>query len=296
MSVIELRDIHRSYGHGREVLSGVSFSVGEGEVVGLLGVNGAGKTTLINIIMGMLRPQAGTVRVLGSDPRQDPVALKRRIGFVSEEQVLPPSLSVDAVIALHREIFPTWDPALEDQLRQRFRFEGGSRVGALSKGQARQLALLCAVAHRPELLVLDEPAGSLDPAMRRGFLETSIQLLAESGTTILFSSHHMSDVERIAGRAVLIDDRKIVLDDDLETLREAHVLVVTPKEDGALPRLRGDPRCLNARAHRNTVHAVFSGSLEEVEARAKGAHGLARATCRHVPLEELFVEIVGGDS
>lgn len=296
MSVIELHDIHRSYGHGHEVLSGVSFSVDEGEVVGLLGVNGAGKTTLINIIMGMLRPQGGTVSVLGCDPRDDPVALKRRIGFVSEDQVLPPALSVDAVIDLHRELFPTWDPALEERLRQRFRFEGAAKVGTLSKGQARQLALLCAVAHRPELLVLDEPAGSLDPAMRRGFLETSIQLLAESGTTILFSSHYMSDVERIAGRAVLIDDRRVLLDDDLEALREEHVLVVAPRAqvDGSL--LEADPWCLRARVHVNTLHAVFTGRAEKVEERVRREYGIEQATCRHVPLEELFVELVGDDA
>ncbi|MCG6987900.1 MAG: ABC transporter ATP-binding protein [Gemmatimonadetes bacterium] len=296
MSVIELNDVHRSYGHGHEVLSGVSFAVDEGEVVGLLGVNGAGKTTLINIIMGMLRPQAGTVRVLGCDPRDDPVALKRRIGFVSEDQVLPPALSVDAVLDLHRELFPTWDAALEGRLRQRFRFEDRAKVGTLSKGQTRQLALLCAVAHRPELLVLDEPGGSLDPAMRRGFLETSIQLLAESGTTILFSSHYMSDVERIAGRAVLINDRRVLLDDDLEALREEHVLVVVPRAEADVSRLEADPRCLKARIHVNTVHAVFTGRAEEVEGRLKREHGVARATCRHVPLEELFVELVGEDS
>lgn len=296
MSVIDLRDIRRSYDRGREVLSGVSFAVDEGEVVGLLGVNGAGKTTLINIIMGMLSPQSGTVRVLGTDPRDDPVGLKRRIGFVSEEQVLPPALTVNAVIDLHRELFPTWDTALENQLRRRFHFDEDAKVGTLSKGQARQLALLCAVAHRPELLVLDEPGGSLDPAMRRGFLETSIQLLAESGTTILFSSHHMSDVERIAGRAVLIHDRGVVLDDDLEALREGHVLVVVPREDGDPSAMQADPRCLRVRRHLNTVHAVFTGEMRDVKERMEREHGLARASCRHVPLEELFVELVAEDS
>ncbi|MGD8319291.1 MAG: ABC transporter ATP-binding protein [Gemmatimonadota bacterium] len=296
MSVIELSGIHRSYGGDKEVLSGVSFSVAEGEVVGLLGVNGAGKTTLINIIMGMLEPQRGSVRVLGLDPRVDPVAMKRRVGYVSEDQVLPASLTVDAVIRLHTELFATWDQALEEQLRRRFHFDGRMKVSTLSNGQARQLALLCAVAHRPELLILDEPAGSLDPAMRRDFLETSIQLLAESGTTILFSSHHMSDVERIAGRAVLLDDRRVLLDDDLEHIREGHVLLVTPRENGVGERLAAHPRCLRVRGHLNTVHAVLSGGLQEVQTVAREEVGLPRAVCRHVPLEELFVELVGADS
>lgn len=296
MSAIEIRDVHRSYRGGQDVLSGVSFSVEEGEVVGLLGMNGAGKTTLINILMGMLRARKGEVRVLGLDPTRDPVELKRRVGFVSEEQVLPPSMTVDSVARFHKELFPTWDAEMEAQLRGRFHFDGGAKVGTLSKGQARQLALLCAVAHRPELLILDEPAGSLDPAMRRGFLETSIQLLAESGTTVLFSSHHMSDVERIAGRVVIIGDRRVLLDAELDVLREEHALLVTALEDGVYDRVASDPRCLKARRHGKTVHAVFQGRATDVESMARSRFSLASATCRHVPLEELFVELVGDDS
>ena len=169
MSVLEFTDIHRSYGNGEEVLSGVSFAVEEGQVVGLLGKNGAGKTTLIHIAMGMLRAQAGSVRVLGLDPEKDAVAMKSRVGFVSEDQILPPAMRVKQVIGLHRDLYPSWDAELEAQLRQRFTFSDRARVKTLSKGQARQLALLCAVAHRPELLILDEPAGGLDPAARREY-------------------------------------------------------------------------------------------------------------------------------
>lgn len=296
MSAIEVKDVHRVYRGGRRALSGVTFSVEEGEVVGLLGTNGAGKTTLINILMGMLRPQQGTVSVLGLDPERSPVELKRRVGFVSEDQVLPSAMTVASVIQFHRKLFPTWDDRFERELRGRFQFDEKSKVGTLSKGQARQLALLCAVAHRPELLVLDEPAGSLDPAMRRGFLETSIQLLAESGTTILFSSHHMGDVERIAGRAVMIADGRVLVDADLDTLREGYALLVTPADNGVRGQLSGDPRCVHVRRHRNTVHAVFRGSATDVAAVAREELGLQDSSCRHVPLEELFVELVGTDS
>jgi len=296
MSAIEVKDVHRVYRGSVKALSGVTFSVEEGEVVGLLGANGAGKTTMINILMGMLRAQHGKVSVLGLDPTRDPVALKRRVGFVSEDQVLPAAMTVASVIQLHRELFPTWDEAFEGELRNRFRFDERSKVGTLSKGQARQLALLCAVAHRPELLILDEPAGSLDPAMRRGFLETSIQLLAESGTTILFSSHHMSDVERIAGRAVLIAEGRVLLDAALDTLREGYTLLVTAARDGVQARLSDHPGCVHARRHRNTVHAVFRAAARDVVVAAREELGLDDAACRHVPLEELFVELVGDDA
>ena len=184
--ILELRSVARSFKRGTPVLDGVTFSMSEGEVVGLLGRNGAGKTTLINIAMGLLYPHAGEVRVFGISPTRDPVAVKKRVGYVSEDQVLPASATIAEMIALHRRLFPTWDTALETELLDRFGLAGNTaRIGRLSKGQARQVALLCAVCHRPELLLLDEPAGGLDPVARREFLETSIQLLNREGSAIL---------------------------------------------------------------------------------------------------------------
>ncbi len=198
MNALEFEGIHRAYTRGVDVLQGVTFSMGRGDVVGLLGKNGAGKTTLIRIAMGMIEPQEGRVRVLGMDPRETPVEVKRRIGYVAEEQILPPFLTVGRVLDLHRGLYPTWDEAMARDLMDRFELSRRAKIRTLSKGQARRVALLCAVAHRPELLLLDEPASGLDPAARREFLETSIRLLNESGTAILFSSHYMTDIERMA--------------------------------------------------------------------------------------------------
>jgi len=297
MSILEFNDIHRSYQRGEEVLSGVSFAIDEGQVVGLLGKNGAGKTTLINIAMGMIRAQKGSVSVFGLDPQESPVEIKRRVGFVSEQQVLPPHVRVEKVIQLHRELFPSWDAALESSLRERFQVDARARVKSLSKGQARQLALLCAVSHRPELLILDEPAGGLDPAARREFLETSIQLLSESGTTILFSSHYMSDVERMADRIVLLADRDVLIDAPLDELREKYVLAVVPVEAGVdAEALSAAEGCLRVRRHQKALHAVFAGRPDQVGALLESELGIGDASCRHVPLEELFVELLGTSS
>ena len=294
--ILEFRNISRSFKKGVPVLNGVTFSLNEGEVVGLLGRNGAGKTTLIRIAMGMLFPHAGTVRVFGLSPTEEPVAVKKRIGYVAEEQVLPVGSRIAELIALHRYLFPSWDQALERQLLDRFGLDASSKIKHLSKGQARQAALICAVCHRPELLILDEPAGGLDPAARREFLETSIQLLNREGTAILFSSHHMNDVERLGGRVVLLDDGKVRLDRQLDQIHEDHCVAMIPRnavpDSAVIERLQG---CLRARPVFDDWHAVFQGTPESVRRLLKESLGLDGIRCVTVPLEELFVELVGSN-
>src|ERR1035437_5957175 len=126
--VLEFHDIVRSFRKGVPVLNGVSFGLRPGEVVGLLGRNGAGKTTLIHIAMGMLFPHAGTVRVFGLSPTEEPVAVKKRIGYVAEDQVLPVGSRIAELISLHRYLFPSWDQALERQLLDRFGLDASSKI------------------------------------------------------------------------------------------------------------------------------------------------------------------------
>jgi ABC-2 type transport system ATP-binding protein len=295
-AVLEFENIVRSYTRGVPVLNGVSFALAPGEVVGLLGRNGAGKTTLIRIAMGMLYPHAGAVRVFGLSPIAEAVAVKKRVGYVAEDQVLPPGSSIAELTALHRYLFPRWDHGLEAELLERFALKPEARIKSLSKGQARQVALLCAVCHRPELLILDEPAGGLDPAARREFLETSIQLLNREGSSILFSSHHMGDVERIGGRVVLLDGGKVRLDRDLDCLREEVCVAMLPRgsapDSETLERL---PGCLHARPVFDDWHAVFEGAPDAVERQVKESLGVNGTRCMRVPLEELFIEMVGSD-
>lgn len=294
MSVLAFENIHRSYRKDRDVLAGVSFGLGPGEVVGLVGRNGAGKTTLIRIAMGMIDAQEGAVRVFGLDPRISPVEIKSRVGYVSEDQILPDFLKVREVLALHRELFPTWDSEMERSLLDQFRVSPSEKIRNLSKGQARQVALLCAVAHRPELLLLDEPAGGLDPAVRREFLETAIRLLNEAGTTILFSSHYMGDIERIASRVVLIDDGRVLLDSDLDELREGFSLVLVPATNGTTrEHLLGLPRCVGVRQRGGTHHAVLRLHPDNARALVQRELGVSGAACRNLPLEEMFIELVG---
>ena len=294
--VLEFENVVRAYRENEPVVDDVSFTVGQGEVVGLLGRNGAGKTTLIRLAIGLLHPQRGSVRAFGLSPTDRPVEVKKRIGYVAEDQVLPATSTVKELIEFHRFLFPEWDMGLERQLRDRFSMPSQARINTLSKGQARQVALLCAVCHRPELPLLDEPAGGLDPAARREFLETAIQLLNREGSAILFSSHQMGDVERIGGRVVLIERGKVCLDRDLARIREDFCVAMIPRsalrDVAALERA---PACLRVRASHDSWHAVFDRPLEVVTAELPALLGLDSVHCVRMPLEDLFVEMVGGE-
>jgi ABC-2 type transport system ATP-binding protein len=293
--VLEFENVVRAYRENEPVVDGVSFTVGQGEVVGLLGRNGAGKTTLIRLAIGLLHPQGGAVRAFGVAPTERPVEVKKRIGYVAEDQVLPGTATVKELIVFHRFLFPEWDMGLERQLQERFSMPSQARINTLSKGQARQVALLCAVCHRPELLLLDEPAGGLDPAARREFLETAIQLLNREGSAILFSSHQMSDVERIGARVVLIERGKVCLDRDLDRIREDFCVAMIPRsalrDAAALERA---PGCLRVRSSFDSWHAVFEKPPEEVRAELQELLGVDGVHCVRMPLEDLFVEMVGG--
>jgi len=296
MKIAEFDNVHRAYVAGTDVLAGVSFAIEPGQIVALLGKNGAGKTTLIRIAMGMIEAQEGSVRIFGLDPRADAVEVKRRVGYVSEEQILPPFLRVREVVELHRGLFPTWDDELARRLGEQFAIDPGKRIKHLSKGQARQVALLCAVAHRPELLLLDEPAGGLDPAARRQFLETSIRLLNESGTSILFSSHYMSDVERMADRVVMLHDGRVLIDSALDDLRESYSLALLTAVPGLRERLLDLGGCLAVRRRAGSLHAIFQ--LEPDQAREVLVNELGDDDVRTtaIALEEMFIELLGGKS
>jgi ABC-2 type transport system ATP-binding protein len=293
-AVLEFQDVVRAYRKGEPVVNGVSFRVERGEVVGLLGRNGAGKTTLIRLAIGLLHPQGGSVRVFGLSPTDEPMAVKKRVGYVAENQVLPTSSSVKDIIRFHRFLFPDWDLDLEIQLLERFAIRTSAKIGTLSKGEARRVALLCAICHRPELLLLDEPAGGLDPSVRREFLEAVVQLLNRENTAILFSSHQMADVERIGERVVLLDEGRVRLDQPLERIREGFCLAMVPRsavpDSAAIERM---PGCLRVRRSSDDWHAIIQKPPEVAELELREALGIEEVRCVQVPLEDLFVEMVG---
>jgi len=222
-SVIRIDNLTRRFG-SRTALDSVSLSLPRGAVYGLVGANGAGKTTLIRHILGLLAAESGAVRVFGLDPVADPVGVLSRIGYLSEENDLPGWMRVDELIRYSRAFYPKWDDAYAEELRVAFALDGSTRIKTLSKGQKARAGLLVALAHRPELLVLDEPSSGLDPIVRRDILGAVIRTIAHDGRTVLFSSHLLDEVEEVADHVTMINSGRIVLSAPLDEIKSSHRL------------------------------------------------------------------------
>jgi ABC-2 type transport system ATP-binding protein len=214
--LLEVDNVTRRFG-GRTVIDGVSFGVGPGEIVGLAGPNGAGKTTLIRMLMGFLAPSAGRARVLGDDAR------KRRhldaVGWMPERPAFPPPWRVRDVVAFQAATFPSWDARHAGELVERLSLDPSHRTSTLSRGQAGRLALLLALAHRPRLLLLDDPCLGLDPAGRRLLLGELLGAAADQGSAILLSTHLLAEVEAALDRLLLLDSGRLALDERVDGLR-----------------------------------------------------------------------------
>lgn len=220
-SIIATANLVRRFG-SKAALNDVTFRVERGSVFGLVGENGAGKTTLIKHILGLLRAEAGTVRVFGMDPVSDPVSVLGRIGYLSEQPDLPGWMRVDEFLRYIRAFYPKWDPQYAEEMRIQFGLDAKARVKTLSKGQQAKLGLLAAQAHRPDLLLLDEPSSGLDPIVRRDILAAVIQTVAEEGRTVFFSSHLLEEIERVSDHIAMLHQGKLVLCGRLDEVKARH--------------------------------------------------------------------------
>jgi ABC-2 type transport system ATP-binding protein len=220
-AVVAITGLTRRFGV-KTVLDGVSLYVPKGSVFGLVGENGAGKTTLIKHLLGLLRAEAGTVRVFGRDPVVDPVAVLGRIGYLSEQPDLPGWMRVEELVRYMKAFYPRWDAAYAKSMLERFALNPAQRISTLSKGQTAKAGLLVAQAHRPELLVLDEPSSGLDPLVRRDILEAVIRTVADEGRTVFFSSHLLEEIERVSDYVAMLHHGKLVLCGPLDEIKSQH--------------------------------------------------------------------------
>ena len=218
-TTIELRGIKKSY-EEKSVLTGVDLSVQKGSVLGLLGTNGAGKTTLIKCALGLIRPQSGEARLLGEPSWTLSPEAKSRIGYVPQIINLYQWMMVRDVIDYTAAFYPNWNHDLIARLIKELDIPAGDRVGPLSVGQHQKVAILLALGHEPDLLILDEPAASLDPLARRRFLQMIIDLAEPGKRTVLFSTHITSDLERVADRVAILKSGIIAWHGLLEELKE----------------------------------------------------------------------------
>lgn len=262
-SVIEIQGLSRRFGTN-DALSDVSLKIPRGVVFGLVGTNGAGKTTLIRHVMGLLRPQRGSVAVFGLDPVANPTGVLARVGYLSELNELPEWMRVDELITFTRAFYPTWDGSYAHSLQELFELDPGKKIQQLSKGQRARLGLLLALAFRPELLVLDEPSSGLDPVVRRDILVAVIETVVQDGRTVLFSSHLLDEVERLADSVAIIEHGRIIQNEPVDELKSRYLRLVL-HFDHSLAAPPSAPGLFNWQGGGANWSAYFRGSVRDAE-------------------------------
>lgn len=230
-AALEARELGKRYGR-RWALADCTLTVPAGRVTGLVGPNGAGKSTLLQIAVGLLRPTAGAVEVLGGPPATGPDQLAR-VGFVAQDTPVYGRLTVAEHLRLGGWLNPRWDGEMAGRRIAALDLDPRQRAARLSGGQRAQLALTLALAKRPDLLILDEPVASLDPLARRDFLRHLMEAVADSGTSVILSSHLVADLERVCDYLVVLAAAHVQIAGEVEDLLAAHVRLTGPRRDPA---------------------------------------------------------------
>src|SRR5579875_585407 len=229
IQALEATNLGKRYGKDL-ALRDCTLKLPIGRVAGLVGPNGAGKTTLLHLAMGLLEPSTGSVQVLGIAPRQNSSTILPRIGFVAQERPLYRTFSVKDMLTVGQKLNPHWDMDLALERLANLSIPLNRTTGKLSGGQQAQVALVMALAKRPEMLILDEPIANLDPLARYEFQQTLMDAVAQGGLTVLFSSHLIADLDRICDYLIILSASRVQVASDVESLLKTHKRLIGPRE------------------------------------------------------------------
>lgn len=286
---IEIENLGRTFGKF-EAVKGVDLKVLKGTVFGLLGVNGAGKSTIIKMLVGHLRPTYGRIRILGRPLEEDPIEIRKRVAYVSENRYLYEWMTVAESIRFTRAFHANWDDQKAIDLLKRFSLPPEKKVKQLSRGNRARLCLLLALAFNPELIILDEPTSGLDPIVRRDFIENIVSEISEEGKTVLFSSHIVEEVERVADDVGIINEGEMLLVSSIDEIKSSYKRV-RYATNGTRPEMAGVPGLLAIENGRHEqVLTVHGFSDETVQALAE--RGVANPEVLPISLEDIFVNTV----
>jgi ABC-2 type transport system ATP-binding protein len=291
MNVIELNEVAKSFGAVR-ALDGFDLAVPQGSIFGLMGPNGAGKTTSIKLILGLMKPDAGTVMALGTP--SDPVAveLRKRIGFVPEDFSLYPHMTGDEMLRLNAALYGCSLGSQVDRLQAVFDLPLSRRIATYSKGMRKLLALYLALSTSPELLILDEPTDGLDPVVRAKFLGVLADQTAERQLTVFFSSHILSEVEKICDTVAFVRSGKTILQDEVETLKtDYRVYTVRFGKGGSPDKVQG-VTVRRRRQVRDDVWDIEMYDAEEAALQAFAAAGGSVLQVQALPFEDIFMRFM----
>ena len=289
---IETTDLRYKAGRGNKAfeVSRLNMRVPRGAVYGFLGPNGSGKTTTIRLLLGLLRPDAGTITVLGEDMPRHYASVLARTGYVPERPHLYPSLTIQEAMDLHRAFYPTWDQKWAEQLLSEFYLERSRKLSVLSKGESGKVMMLMALAQKPELLVLDEPTDGLDPVARRDILGAVLSYVTDVQATVLISSHLVHELERICDWVGLMDQGRLIAELQMQDFKNGLKRV---RVQSAPPELVNAPFTVLSRDRTNGVveQMLVRGWTPGMQDYLTGTGATVREII-DLDLEEGFVEML----
>ncbi len=291
MNMVEVNRLSYSYGDV-EALHDLTMHVPQGALYALLGPNGSGKTTLLQILMGLRRADRGEMSLLGGNGRALPWALRAQISYVAEGQPLPGWMTVEYLERYLAPLYPTWDHALADDLRRRFALDPRRRIRTLSRGEHMKAALMCALAPRPKLLLMDEPFTGMDAVVKDDLVRGLLASAGSEGWTIVIASHDIGELELLADWVGFLDRGRMRLSESMEALqrRFKHVTIVGD-EHGIAPTAMGDALSVERAGRRLTF--IVPNATEDYEAVVLPAQFpvAARLEVRDATLREIFVAL-----
>jgi ABC-2 type transport system ATP-binding protein len=287
-SLVTTRGLSKLIGQ-KPILRDVAVDVTPGSIVGIIGKNGAGKTTLLEILLGFSPASSGSSQLFGHDSFSLPAAIKGRIGFVPQQDELVNLLTGQQQLALIAALHGRWNAALIDRLQKAWEVPMDRIIQNLSGGERQKLSTLAALGHEPELLVLDEPVASLDPIARRRFLQEMIEITAERTRTVLFSTHIISDLERVADQIWILRDGAIAWAGPLDSLQES-VVRLSINARRSLPSVLPLAGCLSQRVAGQRASAVVTQWTEQQQSRLQETLD-AEIAVEPLGLEDIFVEL-----
>jgi len=259
---IDFQNVHKAF-RKNQVLRGMSLQVEPGKTFAFLGRNGAGKTTAIRMLMGLLKADEGFVTVLGRNPEIDPIGVRQRVGYLAEDQTMYGWMRCEEILRFMAPFYPTWDHQLALKYARDFEVPLGTKIKHLSKGQNVRLSLVLALAHRPEVVILDDPSQGLDPIMRKQFNRDLITHLQGEGRTVFYSSHLLYEVEPVADEVAILDQGRIVRQSETEALRKDVKQVILAPDAASL--LNSDVKILDRREEGRELAIVVEGAEKAIE-------------------------------
>ena len=293
-NVVEINGLIKKFKR-KTVVDNLSFSVPRGSVYGLIGPNGAGKSTTLKSLMRLLRTSGGNMKVLGHDVTNDFQAIKNKVGYVPETHQIYRWMKIKRVIEFTRSFYPTWNDPFCEQMLHLMELDPGKKVKHLSKGMLAKLALLLAVCHEPELLVLDEPLSGLDPIVRDEFIDGVLKTICEQDTTVIFSSHTIGDIQRLADSVGILYDGKLLVDESTESLLGSarQIRVIANSESNLV--LSGVPDTLIHQVRNGKQHVLtVSGFDPSMSQAIERSNSIESISVERVNLEDLFKAYIRG--